>query len=51
VPELTQRDPEILTAKIKEVNEAKKLTCRNPSLIEVGKWAAEAPTLPSALEY
>jgi hypothetical protein len=50
-PELAQRNPENLTAKIKEVNEAKKLTCRDLSLIEMEKWGAEAQTLPRALEY
>lgn len=51
VPELAQRNAENLTVKMEEVNEAKKLTRRTPSLKEVEKWIAEAKTLPRALEY
>lgn len=51
VPELAQRKADNLTAKMEEVNEAKKLTRRSPSLKEVEKWIAEAKTLPRALEY
>lgn len=51
VPELAQRKADNLTAKMEEVNKAKKLTHRNPSLKEVEKWIAEAKSLPRALEY
>ncbi|MDL2243324.1 DUF4332 domain-containing protein [Bacteroidales bacterium OttesenSCG-928-J19] len=51
VPELAQRRPDNLTAKMEEVNEAKKLTRRTPSLAEVEKWVAEAKTLPRVIEY
>lgn len=51
VPELAQRNAENLTVKMEEVNEAKKLTRRTPSLKEVEKWVAEAKTLPRVLEY
>lgn len=51
VPELAQRRPDNLTAKMEEVNETKKLTRRTPSMIEVEKWVAEAKELPRVLEY
>ncbi len=51
VPELAQRNAGNLTAKMEEVNEAKKLTRRTPSLKEVEKWVEEAKTLPRELEY
>lgn len=51
VPELAQRNAENLTAKIEEINEAKKLTRRTPSIKEVEKWVAEAKELPRELEY
>lgn len=51
VPELAQRNAPNLTAKMEELNEAKKLTRRTPSLKEVEKWIAEAKELPRALEY
>ncbi len=51
VPELAQRRPDNLTAKMEEVNAEKKLTRRTPSLKEVEKWVEEAKTLPRALEY
>jgi predicted flap endonuclease-1-like 5' DNA nuclease len=51
VPELATRKPENLTAKMEEVNEAKKLTRRTPSLKEVEKWVEEAKALPRVLEY
>jgi predicted flap endonuclease-1-like 5' DNA nuclease len=51
VPELSQRNAENLTAKMEEVNEAKKLTRRTPSLKEVENWVEQAKTLPRALEY
>lgn len=51
VPELAQRKADNLTAKMEEVNTAKKLTHRTPSIKEVEKWIAEAKTLPRELEY
>ena len=51
VPELATRNAENLTAKMEEVNAAKKLTRRTPSLKEVEKWIDEAKTLPRVLEY
>lgn len=51
VPELAQRNAENLAKKMEEVNEAKKLTRRNPSVTEVEKWVAQAKDLPRALEY
>jgi predicted flap endonuclease-1-like 5' DNA nuclease len=51
VPELAQRNAANLTAKMKEVNEEKKLARRSPNLAEVEKWVAQAKELPRALEY
>jgi predicted flap endonuclease-1-like 5' DNA nuclease len=51
VPELAQRNAANLTAKMEEVNDAKKLTRRTPTLKEVEKWIAQALELPRALEY
>lgn len=51
VPELAQRNAENLAKKMEEVNEAKKLTRRTPSVTEVEKWVAQAKDLPRALEY
>jgi predicted flap endonuclease-1-like 5' DNA nuclease len=51
VPELAQRRPDNLTAKMEEVNAAKKLVRSTPSQVSVEKWVAEAKTLPRALEY
>jgi predicted flap endonuclease-1-like 5' DNA nuclease len=51
VPELAQRKPENLVAKMQEVNEAKKLTRRTPTLAEVEGWVAQAKELPRVIEY
>jgi len=51
VPELARRNAENLTAKMAEVNEAKKLVRRVPTLSEVEKWIEYAKDLPRALEY
>lgn len=51
VPELAQRNAENLTSKMEEVNTAKNLTRKTPSLKEVEKWVEEAQTLPRELEY
>ncbi|MGL4332729.1 MAG: DUF4332 domain-containing protein [Bacteroidales bacterium] len=51
VPELSHRVPDNLHKKLIEVNEAKHLTRRVPTLPEVEKWVAEAKALPRMLEY
>lgn len=51
VPELAQRKPENLVTKMVEVNEAKKLTRRTPTLAEVEGWVAQAKELPRVIEY
>ena len=51
VPELALRKPANLTEKMEEVNKAKQLTRRTPSIKEVEKWVEEAKTLPRVLEY
>jgi len=45
VPELATRNPENLHAKMIEVNAARKLVRREPSLSETQRWVAEAKTL------
>lgn len=51
VPELAQRNPSNLQAKMAEVNEAKKLVRRVPSEGEVQKWVTEAKELPRRVNY
>lgn len=51
VPELAQRNAANLTAKMEEVNEAKNLTRKTPSVLEVEKWIAQAKELPRVIEY
>jgi len=51
VAELAQRRPENLHAKLIEVNEAKKLVRRLPTLSEVTAWVEQAGNLPRAVEY
>jgi predicted flap endonuclease-1-like 5' DNA nuclease len=51
VPELAQRKPENLTAKMEEINEAKKLPRRTPPVAEVERWVAQAKELPRVIEY
>lgn len=51
VKELAQRKADNLTKKMEEVNEARKLVRRTPSLKEVEKWVAQAKELPRGLEY
>jgi predicted flap endonuclease-1-like 5' DNA nuclease len=51
VPELAQRNAANLTAKMEEVNEAKNLTRKTPSAMEVEKWIAQAKELPRVIEY
>lgn len=51
VPELAQRKPESLHAKMTEVNEAKKLVRKLPTSADVEAWVKAAKELPRALEY
>ena len=51
VKELANRVPENLLAKITEVNTAKKLAGRLPTLDQVKDWVAQAKKLPKVLEY
>ncbi len=51
VPELAQRKPDNLHAKMIEVNEAKKLVRAVPSLSSVEKWVAQAKELPRVVSY
>jgi predicted flap endonuclease-1-like 5' DNA nuclease len=51
VPELAQRNAANLTAKMEEVNEAKNLARKTPSVLEVEKWIAQAKELPRVIEY
>ncbi|KGO01124.1 DUF4332 domain-containing protein [Porphyromonas sp. COT-290 OH3588] len=51
VKELAHRKAENLLAKMEEVNEAKKLVRRTPSIKNVEAWIAQAKELPRALEY
>ncbi|HNZ95992.1 MAG TPA: DUF4332 domain-containing protein, partial [Thermoanaerobaculia bacterium] len=44
-------NPANLAAAMAEVQQAKRLTRRVPSAVEVTKWVAEAKQLPRALEY
>jgi len=51
VPELAQRNATNLVAKMEEVNEAKNLTRKTPSVTDVEKWIAQAKELPRVIEY
>jgi predicted flap endonuclease-1-like 5' DNA nuclease len=51
VVELARRKADALTAKMLELNKAKKLTRRPPAEAEVAKWIEQAKSLPRALEY
>ncbi len=51
VVELSNRIPENLHAKLKEVNEQKQLVRQPPSLDMVKKWIEEAKKLPRVVEY
>jgi predicted flap endonuclease-1-like 5' DNA nuclease len=51
VAELAQRNAENLRAKILEVNEAKNLVRRPPTLNQVTDWIAQAKRLPRQVEY
>ena len=51
VPELAQRNPENLFAKLVEVNEAKKLVRRLPVLSQVEDWIQQAKALPRVISH
>ncbi|MGH2632338.1 MAG: DUF4332 domain-containing protein [Tepidiformaceae bacterium] len=51
IKELATRRADNLHAKMTEINEAKKLVRRAPTLSEVEKWVAEAKTLPGMVTY
>jgi predicted flap endonuclease-1-like 5' DNA nuclease len=51
VPELAQRNPENLYAKLVEINEMKKLVRQLPSQRQVADWVEQAKSLPRAIEY
>jgi predicted flap endonuclease-1-like 5' DNA nuclease len=51
VPELAQRNADNLTAKMAEVNEAKKLVRALPSAKQVTDWVAQAKELPRVITH
>jgi len=51
VPELAQRNPDNLHAKLSEINDAKALVRRLPSADQVAAWVAEAKTLERVITY
>lgn len=51
IPELAQRKPENLLAKMIEVNEEKKLVRGLPVLKQVTKWVEQAKALPRIIQY
>ena len=51
VPELAQRNPENLQAKLVEVNDEKKLVRRLPPLKSIETWVAQAKGLPRKITY
>jgi len=51
VPELAQRNPGSLAAKLAEINEAKNLVRRVPDEAEVSAWIQEAKTMPRAVSH
>lgn len=51
VPELAQRNPENLHAKMEEVNSQKNLVNRVPSLSEVTSWVDQAKSLPRVVTH
>ena len=51
VPELAQRVPANLHAKLGEVNAAKELVRRVPTVAEVEGWVASAKSLPRAVHH
>jgi predicted flap endonuclease-1-like 5' DNA nuclease len=51
VPELAQRNPENLYAKLAEVNADKNLVRRLPAASQVADWVAQAKALPRVITY
>ena len=51
VPELAQRNPENLCARLAEVNEEHTMLYRVPAASECERWVEEAKSLPRALKY
>lgn len=51
VVELAKRIPENLSTKILEINTAKKLVRKPPTLKQVQQWVEEAKKLPRKVEY
>jgi predicted flap endonuclease-1-like 5' DNA nuclease len=51
VPELAQRNPENLFAKLQEVNAEKKIVRRVPPLASVQSWIEQAKELPRVIQY
>lgn len=51
VKELATRRADNLHAKLAEVNDAKKLVRRTPTMTDVETWIAEAKTLPAAVTH
>jgi len=51
VPELAQRNPENLYAKLVEVNKEKKLVRVLPSSVKVRSWVMQAKSMPRVIEY
>lgn len=51
VPELAQRNPENLFAKLQEVNAEKELVRRLPPLSAVQSWVEQAKQLPRVIQY
>jgi predicted flap endonuclease-1-like 5' DNA nuclease len=51
IPELAQRNAENLYAKLEEVNDAKRLVRRLPTLAQVANWIEQAKALPRIVTY
>lgn len=51
VPELAQRNPDNLHAKIMGINEQKKLVRQPPAVAQVRSWVAQAKDLPRVINY
>ncbi len=51
IPELAQRKPENLQAKMAEVNEAKNLVRKVPTATQVQDWVAQAKELPRVVKH
>jgi len=51
VPELAQRNPKNLYAKLMEVNKEKKLVRQLPSMRQVANWVEQAKSMPRMIHY